>query len=100
MKDDNISRLKVISLLGGAGTAAKAGCGGRDNGSVPDPEQDQNQGRDPQQQTQEEQDELQEAPFEDRLEPSYAEQHEEAMQDINQYTVNMVSKEEFARAFL
>jgi hypothetical protein len=101
MTDDNISRRKVISLLGGAGTAAIAGCGGSDDVSVPDPEQDQNQGNDPQQQeTQEEpEDELQEAPFEDRLEPSYAEQHEEAMQDVNQYTVNMVSKEGFAGPF-
>lgn len=93
MTGNSISRRKVISLLGGAGTAAIAGCGGSDV-SVPDPEQDQNQGNDPQQQeTQEEpEDELQEAPFEDRLEPSYAEQHEEAMQDVNQYTVDMVSK--------
>ena len=96
MTENNISRRKVISILGGAGTAAVAGCGGSDDVSVPDPEQDQNQGNDPQQQeTQEEQDELQEAPFEDRLEPSYAEQHEEAMEGVNQYTVNMVSKEGF-----
>ena len=94
MTDNTIERRQMISILGGAGTAAIAGCGGSDDVDVPDPEQEEDQGQNPeQQQTQEQEDELQKAPFEDRLEPSYAEQHEEAMQDVNQYTVDVISKE-------
>jgi|GEM_PF-2619014 len=94
MTENTISRRKVLGILGGAGTAAIAGCGGSEDVDVPDPEQDQNQGSDPSsgQGTEEQEDALQEAPFEDRLEPSYAEQHEEAMQDVNQYRIDVVSK--------
>ena len=101
MTENTISRRKVLGILGGAGTAAIAGCGGSEDVDVPDPEQDQNQGSDPSsgQGTEEQEDALQEAPFEDRLEPSYAEQHEEAMQDVNQYTVDVTSKEGFEGPF-
>ena len=99
MTENNFNRREVLGILGGAGTAALAGCGGSDDVDVPDPEQNGNQEQDPQQQQQEQEDALQEAPFEDRLEPQYAEQHEEAMQDVNQYTVDVTSKEGFEGPF-
>lgn len=99
MTENNFNRREALGILGGAGTAALAGCGGSDDVDVPDPEQNGNQEQDPQQQQQEQEDALQEAPFEDRLEPQYAEQHEEAMQDVNQYTVNVTSKEGFEGPF-
>jgi len=99
MTENNFNRREVLGILGGAGTAALAGCGGSDDVDVPDPEQNGNQEQDPQQQQQEQEDALQEAPLEDRLEPQYAEQHEEAMQDVNQYTVDVTSKEGFEGPF-
>ena len=101
MTENNFNRREVLGILGGAGATALAGCGGSEDVDVPDPEQDQNQGSDPSsgQGTEEPEDALQEAPFEDRLEPSYAQQHEEAMQDVNQYTVNVTSKEGFEGPF-
>jgi hypothetical protein len=99
MMNNSFDRRKVLSLLGGVGATVLAGCGGSDDVSVPNPEEE-NQEQEPQQeQTQEEQDELQEPPYEDRLEPQYAEQHEEAMQEVNQYTVDIVSKEGFVGPF-
>ena len=95
MTENNFDRRKVLSLLGGAGTAALAGCGGSEDVDVPDPEQEENQEQDSQQQTQDQEDALQEAPFEDRLEPQYAERHQEAMQNVNQYTLDITSKEGF-----
>jgi len=100
MTEYNFDRREVVSLLGGAGTAALAGCSGSEDVDVPDPEQEENQEQDQQQQqTQEEEDELQEAPFEDRLQPQYADRHQEAMQEVDQYTVNLISKEGFVGPF-